>query len=278
MSVDYREWTPPGIVQDRVVCAWRLRDPRPDGSTQTIYPDGCCELIVHLGQPMQRWQAGQWATQAGRLVAAQQRSAIRLRSAGPLDCMGLRLRPWAGSLVTPHALPQLIDQIVDLDGLAPGLAAALPAALMALDNETQASQPWGAIDRLLGACEAPAALRRAVEHLIEAGGSRRIDELAAVCGLSRRSLQVQFLRWVGLPAKEYARLLRLQATLRALDAGDESLAELALARGFSDQAHATRELRRLTGLTPARLLRALRDDRDRDGTIALAAAFVRGRG
>jgi len=45
---------------------------------------------------------------------------------------------------------------------------------------------------------------------------------------------------------------------------------------FADQAHATRELRRVTGHTPARLRAALRQDRDGDATVRLAAAFVRG--
>jgi AraC-like DNA-binding protein len=92
-----------------------------------------------------------------------------------------------------------------------------------------------------------------------------------------RSFQTRFLECVGLGAKEYARLLRLQATIRALDGDDSPLSQLAFDAGFADQAHATRELARLTGLTPARLRAALRRDREGDDTIRLAAAFVRGR-
>jgi len=125
---------------------------------------------------------------------------------------------------------------------------------------------------------APPPLRRAVQRLEQLAGDARIDALALDCGLPMRTLQAQFLRWVGLSAKEYARLMRLQAMLRELDAGSSDIAALSVDRGFSDQAHATRELRRLTGLPPARLLRALRADREGDGAIALAAAFVRGRG
>ena len=73
-----------------------------------------------------------------------------------------------------------------------------------------------------------------------------------------------------------SRLIRLQATLRALDAEEGSLADLAMDRGFSDQAHATRELRRVTGLAPSRLRTALRTDRDGEAAVRLAAAFVRG--
>lgn len=277
MSVDYREWEPPASLRDRVRCAWRLRDENPQEAAQTIYPDGCCELILHLGTPMQRWRpVDDWQPQSACLYAAQQRSAVRLRAAGPLDCIALRLQPWASSLATGTRLPELRDEILPLAGIAAPLAQVLAEHLPRLDDD--AARAWAALDEALGPCDAPTPVRRAVERLEAQAGIARIDALAQACGVPLRTLQAQFLRWVGLSAKEYARLLRLQATLRALDAGAEDLATLSIDRGFSDQAHATRELRRITGLPPARLLRALKANREGDTAIALAAAFVRGRG
>ena len=277
MSVDYREWQPPDALRDRVRCVWRLCDEAPDGAAQTIYPDGCCELIVHLGAPMHRWSARDgWQLQSTSLFAAQHRSAVRLRAAGPLDCIALRLQPWASAQAAGPRLAPLRDEVVGLRELSPALAQALERWLPRLQDD--APEAWNELDRALGPCAAPPALRGAVERLEAQAGNARIDALARDCGLPMRTLQAQFLRWVGLSAKEYARLLRLQATLRAIDAGAGDIASLSLDHGFSDQAHATRELRRVTGLPPARLLRALRANREGDTTIALAAAFVRGRG
>jgi transcriptional regulator GlxA family with amidase domain len=72
-------------------------------------------------------------------------------------------------------------------------------------------------------------------------------------------------------------VMRLRATLRALDESDAALSDLAAEAGFADQAHASRELRRITGLAPSRLRAALRQDRGGDAAVRLAAAFVRGR-
>lgn len=276
MSVDYHEWQPPEALRDRVRCAWRLHDANPDGAAQTIYPDGCCELIVHLGVPMHRWSDGNsWQPQSACLFAAQHRSAVRLRAVGPLDCIALRLQPWASALAVGMQLPALGDKVIDLRDCSPMLAQALERWLPRLQDDPNTS--WRALDLHLGRCGAPTILRGAVERLETHAGNQRIDALAFSCNLPMRTLQAQFLRWVGLSAKEYARVLRLQATLRAIDAGANNMASLSIDHGFSDQAHATREVRRMTGLPPARLLRALRGNREGNDAIALAAAFVRGR-
>jgi AraC-like DNA-binding protein len=114
-----------------------------------------------------------------------------------------------------------------------------------------------------------------VAELLRSGGATRISTLAREVRLSMRGFQTLFRASVGLVPKEFARLLRLQATLRAIDGGGE-LAVLAADAGYADQAHATREIKRVTGLTPARLRAALSRDRDGDAAVRLAAAFVRG--
>nr|MBA3487610.1 AraC family transcriptional regulator [Lysobacter sp.] len=115
MAVDYREFSPPSDLRRHVECLWWLHDPDPVHTVQTIYPDGRCELIAHLGRPMQLLQLdGSSSAQATTLFAAQQRQAIRLRATGEVACIGLRLRPAASALVAGRALPSLRDRIVDL--------------------------------------------------------------------------------------------------------------------------------------------------------------------
>jgi AraC-like DNA-binding protein len=51
--------------------------------------------------------------------------------------------------------------------------------------------------------------------------------------------------------------MRIQAVLRTAQAiPSAGLAELAMAAGFADQAHMTRDFRAITGLTPADYFRA----------------------
>jgi AraC-like DNA-binding protein len=273
--MEYREYPPPVALARQVQCVWRLRDDRPAGTVQTIYPDGRCELIVHLSKPPRCWDAASgWHHQARTLFAAQRVVAVRLEAVAPIHCIGVRLQPAASNHPLPSAAA-LRDRIVDLATLDAALARSLAhAARRFARGEDQAL--WNLLTRRCDGKRTDTRVAAAVERIELTAGRARIDALARAAALSMRGFQMRFRAAVGLTPKEFARLVRLQATLRALDASDADLSALASDGGFADQAHATRELRRVTGLTPARLRSELRRDREGDATVRLAAAFVRG--
>lgn len=275
----YREFEVPENLRKYLRCVWEWSDPTPGQRVQTLYPDGCCELIVHLGTPPQRLEAdGSWRRQASELFAAQQAVAVRLRSDAPVHCVGIRLQPTASALVCRSQLAGMLGQIVDLAPLDVAFAHALREAVMSLHLRADAQPLWDALHAKLEHRPLDRLVEHAVAELLLHDGDLRIARLAAGLSVSVRSLQTRFLAEVGLHCKEFARLLRLQAMLRQLDGAEAGtdMAQTALAHGYADQAHATRELRRVTGQTPARLLTALRERRDSDESVQLAAAFVRG--
>jgi AraC-like DNA-binding protein len=272
--MQYQEFPVPSHLRSHVAALWHLRDPAPASASQTIYPDGRCELIVHLGVPPRGWDLKrQWHDQAVTLFAAQHLTPVRLMAAGPLDCVGLRLTPEASSLLGPHT--RVRDKILDLAQVDAALSRSLRRVIRSF-AAGNAAPLWRLVERRISRQPIDPDVARAVGLIQQSHGLRRIDGVAREVGLGMRSLQSRFRRCVSLTPKEFARVCRLRALLRALDTTDTGVAELAADRGFSDQAHATRELRRVTGLAPARLRSALRADRDGDAAVRLAAAFVRG--
>jgi AraC-like DNA-binding protein len=271
--VEYQEFPVPENLRRHIQCVWRLVDDDPRG-VQTIYPDGRCELIAQLGGQSRLWDAiDGWHLQAQTLFAAQRVTAVRFEPLGRLDDIGVRLQPAASNLLT-RDLASMRDRVVDLAGLDRGVSRSLTTAARAF----VAGRPeplWRLLLRLRDAHRLDARIESAVARVIQSDGQARIDTIARTAGLSVRSLQSRFLSEVGLSPKEFARLLRLQATLRALD-GHAALAEVATDTGFADQAHATREIKRLTGFSLARLRSELHRDRDSEAAIRIAAAFVRG--
>jgi AraC-like DNA-binding protein len=93
-----------------------------------------------------------------------------------------------------------------------------------------------------------------------------METLADEQHVSRRQLERDFEQWIGTSPRHLARVARVQAVSRRAQAG-AGLADIAADVGFSDQAHMSRVVKDLTGLTPKRFVGAVR--------TPLAAAFRR---
>jgi AraC-like DNA-binding protein len=82
-----------------------------------------------------------------------------------------------------------------------------------------------------------------------------LREAARQVGFGERHLRRRFVAAVGYGPATLLRVQRFQRFLRLAEHdGDVSLARLAADSGYADQAHLTRECRRLSGLPPAALL------------------------
>jgi AraC-like DNA-binding protein len=123
-------------------------------------------------------------------------------------------------------------------------AAALDAVLAPL-----ATEPPDAYLDLLGLVAAMIADRELV----------RVDQVAALGGLSVRSLQRLFAGYVGVSPKAVLARYRLQDAAAAIDAGEvDDLAGLATSLGWFDQAHFSRDFRAVVGVTPSAYLQRAR--------------------
>ena len=91
----------------------------------------------------------------------------------------------------------------------------------------------------------------AIDLLHISGGRLPVADLARRAGMSERNLRRAMQQAVGLPVKTLGLILRFQRTVRLLRADPTgSLAAAAVEGGYSDQAHMTREFRRLGGFAP----------------------------
>lgn len=118
------------------------------------------------------------------------------------------------------------------------------AAVMGLSRDVETSAR-GAATR--GFPELARALDALHERLAE---PPRVEELAALCGLSVTHFGHLVQRLFHLSPRQLAMKVRIDEALHLLTTGAESLAEIALATGFCDQSAFTRHFRRLTGLPP----------------------------
>jgi len=163
-------------------------------------------------------------------------------------------------------------------GLTPaGVRALLGVPMAELAETTVAVDEPGLIDRLAGAATwadrfalldgwAARKIQRprpgidpwiaAAWHHLQRPDAPRVDLVATRLGLRRRSLEHAFRHHVGLPPGTVARIARFQRAAGML-AGPVPLARVAADCGYADQPHLTREVRAMSGCTPAELRRHL---------------------
>jgi AraC-like DNA-binding protein len=223
----YREAAPPAWAREAIACFWmRCGDGRP----VRVIPDGSTDIV---------WREG-----AGVTVAGPDTGAWISQTAPGAMIVGARFRAGAGqALGVP--LDELRDTRVPLGALGLDLQ----------DDPDRAAAPRAVAElalRLVASTPPDPAVRAAARLLGDPG--RRVEEIADVLGLSERQLRRRFLTTVGYGPKTLQRILRMRRFLAA--ASGDNLARDALQAGYADQAHLTREIRALTGLTPAEIARA----------------------
>jgi AraC-like DNA-binding protein len=104
----------------------------------------------------------------------------------------------------------------------------------------------------------PVASLQHAREVIEAGYQKelRLDDLARDAEMGRFQFLRAFRKTYGTPPYEYLMLCRVAAA-RSLIASGMPLSRVALATGFADQSHLTRQFKRRVGFTPGQYARAL---------------------
>jgi AraC family transcriptional regulator len=118
---------------------------------------------------------------------------------------------------------------------------------LGLELLTLTVRRWNAVER-----RPPPWLLRVREQL-EANFAEpfSLTDLAKVAGVHPVHLAQSFRRWFGLTVGEFVRDLRLHDACSALERSDGSLADIAVASGFTDQSHLCRVFRRFKGTSPS---------------------------
>jgi len=214
--VDYRELPPPPHLAGLVKARWTLAGAgsASEWIEQQATPDGCIEIVRRLNG-RSRWGGEQPECFVVGLITQPQPFEI----SGDSAFGAIRLWPWAWGLVGNIPIGELTD----------------------------GWQPWDAPDfagleaRLAGAADFNAIG-------VAIASAPTVAAMSEATGMDPRRLQRWFARHVGMPPRDYLRLLRFQSAFSALP-GQPSLAEHAAEHGFADQAHMAREMRRLAGVT-----------------------------
>jgi len=195
-----------------------------------IVPDGCMDLM---------WCDG------GLQIAGPDARPYPVRMRAGAESAGLRFAPGAAPTVLGIPAHELLDRRVPFEDVWPAAE-----ARRAAERITDAPDHGVALEtlavELVGRAEPTDPLIGAL--VAQAGAGSPVAAMAARAGLSQRQLLRRCLPAFGYGPKTLARILRAQRALAlARSARSPGFAEVAVAAGYADQAHLSREIRALTG-------------------------------
>jgi len=155
-------------------------------------------------------------------------------------------------------LAELADRVVALSDVLPGAGRRLAERLAETPDWERRLDLVEALlaERILGSRLDTACVDWALARVHAAGGAVEVGTLARELGYSHKHVITLFRDQVGIGPKLLARLVRFHRVMQLASAdGAPRGAELALACGYSDQAHLARDVKQFTGL-PLRAARA----------------------
>jgi AraC-like DNA-binding protein len=244
----YQERPSVAPLRDHLACVW-VNDLTPSAAKDCcVVPDGCVDIL--------------W-TGESLCVAGPDTHPILEPVRPGARFVGVRFRPGAAYPWLGVPLSEILNARVPLADLwtrdanelaERAFSAPHPGAVAAILERALLARlaTVGPADHRIAFLRAHALRQR---HDSSAGG---LDELSRRIGISERTLRRRCVESFGYGFKTLQRILRFQRLFRiAGPAAHLDLAALAAEAGFADQAHMSREVRRLCRATPAELVAQL---------------------
>ena len=205
-----------------------------DGAQQPVLPDGVMDLM--------------WF-QERLVVAGPDTRAMVAETRSGEATWGLQFAPGAAVALLGVPAVELADRRVDLSELVAPPAGGWPVGHHPPDAlERVLISLWTRADPERSVLRVAASLDRAARDGLS------VQTTAELHGLSERSLRRLSNRLFGYAPKTLMQIHRFQRALHLLRAG-RRLSDAAATAGYADQAHLNREVKRLTGRTPAAFTR-----------------------
>ena len=233
----YLERPAPDTARRLLTCVWSRRVAG-EARACRIVPDACVDII--------------WHRESGQLFVAGPDTRAHVSRLTPGELVGVRFRTGYAPAGLGVPADALRDERVDLAELWSGRAGRL-ADTLAATGSTAAAQAVLGDAVLASARTAPDPAVPALLMLARDGA--RVGDMADAIGLTERQLHRRCLAAFGYGAKVLQRVLRFDRAMRLARGGGE-LADVAYRAGYADQAHLSREVRTLAGVTPTQLLMA----------------------
>jgi AraC-like DNA-binding protein len=259
----YERFAPTPASASYVEHLWVVRGPPLAETRQEILiPNGRPTVLCCLGDPGCRLHIRRGTrTPNGSSLGGLITEPLILEQRGRSIYAAAQLTPWGLAALAPGR--PLVDETQPLDRWAGDKAAMVLLAAMA---ETELGEPTvRMLETFLISRLKPLPptdldrLQAAIAAIEEAEGAIEVEQLVLRLGTTYAALYRLFKARIGISPKQFISITRYYRLVGGLLSGKMAggLAQLALMQGYYDQAHASKDFRRFTGVSQTEFRRTL---------------------
>ena len=100
-------------------------------------------------------------------------------------------------------------------------------------------------------------VKQAMQLIIDNKGQASITDICNQLHLTERTFERRFIAAVGVPAKQFAKMIQFQLSLEQITVRDYSkLTDIVYNNGFADQSHFIKVFKAFTGKTPKKFVQS----------------------
>ena len=242
---EYQEFRPTAALGTHFRCVWSNAMGQAQAGRYAVVPDGCVDITWIDGELI---VAGPDVTAAVAATAAEAVVGVRFRPGAAVNWLRLPMSTIVGARVAlvefwGARAREIEARMSDANTTAERMRMLQQALSLHAPDVDPPSPDMGFVFNALATESAGRGLAVILDRL----------------DMSPRTLRRRCHDAFGYGPKTLDRILRFQRFLKLARHSDKpNLAELAFEAGYADQAHLTREVRSLSGFSPARMLSQLR--------------------
>ncbi len=253
--MNYQTYIPCPQLTNFVKCYWTLEAPHTlESEKQRIVPDGCIEMIFHYGDLYKQYlNETDFIIQPKCFVFGQITAPLEIEPTGQTGIIAVRFTPDGFLPFATMPLEQMENKPVKLTKLFGNEAILLEENILTAKTAEDRIKIIEAflILKLQSTEAADRLAKESVEILLQTSGQVSVDELSGQLLVNRRQLERKFSSAIGLSPKQLSKIIRLQATLKMMQAKQfKNLTSLAYENGYYDQAHFIKDFKEFTGFSP----------------------------
>lgn len=240
----YREILPEKNLLSFIECYWVRSN---DLSRHIVLPDGCIDIVFNFGSTK-----GAEGSIVGTMTMP-----LTVETSSKVDFIGVRFRSGKACLFLNFDASELTDQNTELRNIAGSEGSILIEKLLHTKDLAEKIKMLNVcLSSWLEYKKSDDRVDYVVQKIVQSQGNISISSTCYSLGMSRQHLARLFQRYVGISAKQFARVVRFQALLKNIRQSLKvNWADEAAMLGYYDQAHLISDFRKFSGTSPEKFTR-----------------------